>query len=119
MTVKECYQIFGGDYEGVTARMPDEEFVAEFLNMFLEDESYPMLKEAMEEKDAEAAFRAVHSLKGICQNFGYTRLYQSSCELTELLRGGSMEGTKQAMLQVDEDYRQMVEAIRKLGDKSE
>ena len=119
MTVKECYLAFGGDYDGVMARMPDEKFVAEFLGMFLEDECYPMLKEALEAKNAEAAFQAVHSLKGICQNFGYTKLFQSSSNLTELLRGGSMEGTEQSMLQVDEDYRRMIEIIKKLDVESE
>lgn len=119
MTVKNCYSAFGGDYDGVMARMPDEKFVAEFLGMFLEDECYPMLKKAMEEKNAEAAFRAVHSLKGICQNFGYTKLLQSSSELTEVLRGGSMEGAEQPMLQVDEDYRQMIETIKKLDVEPE
>lgn len=114
MTVKECYLAFGGDYDDVVARMPDEEFVAEFLRMFLEDESYPMLKEAMEKKDAAAAFRAAHSIKGICQNFGYTKLFESSSSLTESLRNGSMEGTEPLMSQVDADYRRMIEAIQKL-----
>lgn len=75
MTVKECYQTFGGDYDGVMARMPDEKFVADFLRLFLEDDSCPLLKKAMEEKEVETAFRAAHSLKGICQNFGYTKLF--------------------------------------------
>lgn len=114
MTVKECYLAFDGDYNGVMERMPDEEFVAEFLDMFLEDESYPMLKDAMKKKDAQAAFRAAHSLKGICQNFGYTRLFKSSSDLTELLRNGSLEGTEQKMKQVEKDYRQMIEVIKKL-----
>lgn len=119
MTVKECYLAFGGDYDGVMARMPDEEFVAEFLGMFLEDECYPMLKKALEEKNVAEAFRAVHSLKGICQNFGYTRLFQSSNDLTELLRTGSMDGAEELMLQVDEDYRQMIEAINQLDIEPE
>ena len=119
MTVKECYLAFGGDYDGVMARMPDEKFVAEFLEMFLEDECYPMLKEAMEEKNVEAAFRAIHSLKGICQNFGYTKLFRSSSNLTELLRGGSLEGAEQPMLQVDKDYQQMIEVIKKLDVEPE
>ena len=59
MTVKECYLAFGGDYDGVMARMPDEKFVAEFLGMFLEDECYPMLKDAMEEKNVEDGLRVV------------------------------------------------------------
>jgi len=40
------------------------------------------------------AFRAAHTLKGVCQNLGFTNLYQPTCDLTEVLRTGTLEGTK-------------------------
>lgn len=113
MTVKECYMEFGGDYEDVMARMPDEEFVAEFLQGFLEDESFLILQKAMKSKSVASAFRGAHSLKGICQNFGYTKLYESSSILTELLRTGSLTGTEEPMRQVSEDYQLMIRTIKK------
>ena len=40
----------------------------------------------MTQNNAEEAFRAVHTLKGICLNLGFDTLYKASFELTEKLR---------------------------------
>ena len=40
----------------------------------------------MENKNYEDAFRSAHTLKGVCQNLSFDRLYEVSNELTELLR---------------------------------
>ena len=48
MTMRECYEAIGGNYED--------------------------------------AFRGAHTLKGVCQNLSFDRLYEASNELTELLR---------------------------------
>lgn len=115
MTLKECYTEIGGDYADVMERIPSEKFVYKFLQRFMDDPSYASLCEAMERQDVEEAFRAVHTLKGVCQNLGITQLYESSCVLTELLRTGSLYGTNLAMCHVAEDYEVTVQAIRKLN----
>lgn len=112
MNIKECYQAFGGNYEDVRARMPDDAFIGEFLADFLEDENYGELQKAMNTQDIESAFRAAHSLKGICQNFGYQQLYQSSSCLTEILRKRSFDGSEQVMKQVSADYELMCRTIQ-------
>ena len=66
MTVKECYEAIGADYEEVLRRLANEERVARFLLKFPGDESFAGLVKAVEESDYEAAFRAAHTLKGIC-----------------------------------------------------
>ena len=38
---------------------------------------------------------AAHTLKGVCQNLGFTNLYQPTYELTEVLRAGTPEGSKE------------------------
>ena len=68
------------------ARMPDEEFVAEFLQEFLEDESFLILQKAMKSKSVASAFRGAHSLKGICQNLSFARLFESSSLVTKALK---------------------------------
>lgn len=119
MTLKECYTEFGGNYQDAMERMPSEKFVGRFLRKFADDPSYASLCEAMEQQNAEAAFRAVHTLKGICQNLGITRLYETSCVLTELLRTGSLHGTDLAMRHVSEDYAITIRAIGKLDADAE
>lgn len=115
MTLKECYEEFGGNYENVMERMPSEAFVLKFVKKFLKDDSYPALCEAMNRGDIEGAFRAVHTLKGICQNLAFTKLYESSYALTELLRPRTPVDAEAAMRQVTEDYQRMITAIQKLN----
>ncbi len=63
--------------------------------MFLDDDSYPKLEDALKKENVEEAFRAAHTLKGVCQNLGFTNLYQPAYELTEVLRAGTLEGSKE------------------------
>ena len=83
MTVRECYEKIGSDFDKVLGRMGSEALVKRFAVKFLEDKSFEELTESLKEKDGEDAFRAAHTLKGICANLGLDRLYEADCELTE------------------------------------
>jgi len=52
MTLEQVYAAIGGDYKGVTERLPSADFVRRFALKFLQDDSFPNLKKALEEKDA-------------------------------------------------------------------
>ena len=71
MTVKECYEQMGADYEDVLGRLRNEALIRKFAKKFLEDGSFQMLKDGLAKKDGEMAFRAAHTLKGVCQNLGF------------------------------------------------
>ena len=75
MTVKECYEQMGADYEDVLGRLRNEALIRKFAKKFLEDGSFQMLKDGLVKKDGEMAFRAAHTLKGVCQNLGFDNLY--------------------------------------------
>ena len=45
MTVKECYEQMGSDYEGVLGRMGSEAMIKRFALKFLQDPSFNNLKE--------------------------------------------------------------------------
>ena len=49
MTVRECYEEMGADYEEVLRRLANEERVARFLLKFSSDESFDGLVKAVEE----------------------------------------------------------------------
>ena len=73
MTVQECYESMGSDFEGVLGRMGSEAMVKRFALKFLDDPSYGNLVKAVEEQNAEEAFRAAHTLKGSqCVPYGET-----------------------------------------------
>ena len=83
-----------------------------FARMFLDDDSYPKLERSLKEENVEEAFRAAHTLKGVCQNLGFTNLYQPTYELTEVLRAGTLEGSKEWFDRVTEQYNITIDAIR-------
>ena len=106
MTIQECYKKMGADYEDVLKRLYSEGM------MFLDDDSYPKLERSLKEENVEEAFRAAHTLKGVCQNLGFTNLYQPIYELTEVLRAGTLEGSKEWFDRVTEQYNITIDAIR-------
>lgn len=116
MTLQECYEAIGGNYEDVFGRLRKEALIRKFVLKFLSDPSYDTLCRGMESKNQEEAFRAAHTLKGVCQNLAFTQLYESSSELTDHLRPGQdMEQVDNALfIRVQEDYRQTADAIRLL-----
>ena len=118
MTLKECYTALEGDYEGVVARLRSEKMVQKFVLKFLNDKSYGLLKASLDEANYEEAFRAAHTIKGVCQNLNFTKLYESSSKLTESLRDGKGAETDSLVRQVDEDYKQTVAAIQVLASEA-
>ncbi|MCR4610294.1 MAG: Hpt domain-containing protein [Lachnospiraceae bacterium] len=111
MKVQECYTKMGGNYDDVISRLRKESFVEKFLVRFPEDPSYNELVEGMENEDVELAFRAAHTLKGVCQNLALERLFVPVNEMTETLRAKDLEGAKPMLPQVTEIYNSTLEAI--------
>lgn len=118
MEIEAFYAAIGGDYEGMLGRMRAKERVLRFVRRFPADESFALLEESLAKGDGQEAFRAAHTLKGVCQNLGFDRLYRLSAELTEALRPGStrMEDVPALMEATREGYRQVVEAIAAIED---
>ena len=115
MNLKDCYIKFGGDFDEVLGRLRREQTVQKFVYKFLDDKSFSLFEASMGNKDYAEALRAVHTLKGICQNLSFDRLYEVSNELTELLRDrtGEQPGIPEAMEKVTEVYEMTIEEIKK------
>ena len=86
-----------------------------FLLKFLDDKSYADLERTLSEGDYKEAFRAAHTLKGVCLNLGFTELYMVSAELTEVLRGRETAGSDALYAHVKEQYTTLTDAIRELA----
>ncbi len=115
MTVQECFMAMGGDYEDALNRFGSDEKITRFLKLFLEDEHFNCLCEAMQAADYEEAFHNVHTLKGVCANLSLCELLEEAKKLTELLRGreGSVQAEEQ-FAQVKAAYSKTKEAIEEL-----
>ena len=91
MTVSEFYTAIHGDYKGTLSRFLTEERMRRFALKFEADPSYDELLYAVKAGDVTEAFRAAHTLKGVCQNLGFDWLYEIAFQITEILRAGSLD----------------------------
>ena len=118
MDKKDILKAAGVDYDGALSRfMGNEALLMRFLNKFLDDPNFLNLDTALEQGDAEKAFQAAHTLKGVCQNLSITALYHSSAELADRLRDGQEYGEDVAPLleRVKKDYTLAMDCIRQLA----
>ena len=105
MTIQECYKKMGADYQEVLGRLYNEAMICKFVRMFLQDDSFQILEEALRRGDVKEAFRGAHTLKGVCQNLGFSNLYAPTYTLTETLRAGQLEGTQEQFAKVPDSSR--------------
>ena len=119
MTLQEFFEETGGNYDEVMRRMRKEERVRKFAGMFLRDDSYRLLNEAMESGNCEDAFRAAHTLKGVCANLSFTRLLDSVSAVTEELRGGrDFDKARLYMSRLNADYALIENKIKELTSEA-
>ena len=119
MQLEECYAFLGGNYQDMRKRLGSDKLIEHFLVKFLSDKSYEILSESLEGGNYEEAFKAAHTLKGVCQNLSFDRLANSSAALTELLRSCSevsvnKEQCAELFEQVSNDYRNVITGIQSL-----
>ena len=111
MELRDCYAEFGGDYKEVLDRLQREQTVQKFVLKFLDDKSFSSLETALQNRNYEEALCFVHTLKGICRNLSFTRLYESSSLMTEALKAGDFENAAAGMPQLSDDYHQIIRAV--------
>lgn len=115
MTIRECYEKLGGNYDEVFGRFRRDAMIEKFALKFLNDKSYEELAAALEQGDVEEAFRAAHTLKGVCANLSFSRLLGSASAVTELLRSWKLEEAKEAFKSVQEDYALTIDTLKKFS----
>lgn len=117
MTVQECYEAFGGNYEEVISRLRTDERVARFLQKVVDDGSYALLIDSIATNNVDEAFRAAHTLKGVCGNLSITKFGESSSALCEYLREKRViDGAVLSMLEtVKADYELTIGSIKQLN----
>ena len=114
MNVRECYEKMGADFDEVLGRLGTNDMVARFAKKFPDDGSFAGIFEALDKGNIQEAFRAVHTLKGVCLNLGLTQLHKVSFELTELFRAGSIDGADELLEKLKEQYEITVDSIKQI-----
>lgn len=112
--IQDAYNQVGADFNDVLRRFASEELIVRFAEKFLEDPSFEQLGEALRDGNADAAFLASHTLKGIAQNMGFSNLFEPSNALAEFLRPipETAAGSEELFAAVEAEYNKTTEAIR-------
>ena len=111
MTLQECYVKIGGDYNDILHRFMNENMVRKFVLKFPQDNNMALFEESWAKKDYETAFRAMHTLKGVSVNLGFTALYNVSSALTEKLRSQEYDNLDGLIADVKKQYDIVIESI--------
>ena len=114
MTLQEFYTVVGGDCQEAVGRMMGEAMLRRFLMKFPADPSFSELERALQSGDRETAFRAAHTMKGLCLNLGFGKLQHSSSTLTEALRNETADNAPELFRAVEADYALTMSAIEQL-----
>ncbi len=114
MNIQECYENMGADYKDVLGRLSSEGLVTRIVKKFVDDTSFKDLKEGLETKNIDLAFRGAHTLKGVCLNLGFKQMTEDAVNLTEILRSGTFDGTSELFDKLRASYEKTIEEIKKL-----
>lgn len=100
--------------EAMERLMNKFELFERFVKRFPTEESFNKLQNALVEGNADAAFRAAHSLKGVCANMSMNDLKESVSAQVEYLRAGNLEAALEINPEVVDKYQKMVADINKI-----
>jgi chemotaxis protein histidine kinase CheA len=102
----------GIDVDGAMERfMNNDNMFKKFQLKFPNDPNMETLREGLKEKDCDKAFRAAHTLKGVCGNLSYVALAKVTSEVTEYLRAGDMDSAVAKMPDMEEEYARIIGVI--------
>lgn len=116
MTLKELYSAIDGNYSDAVSRLMNERLVTKFVLKFVDDKSFELLENSLAEHNCTEAFRAAHTIKGVCQNLAFTRLGDRAGEMTEKLRNVTEfdDSVMPCFEDLKSEYLKTVTAIKQL-----
>lgn len=88
MNFSELYLQTGGSLEEVLTRLPSEKLLRKYVLRFPSDPSFSLFEKAVSESSWQEAFRAAHTLKGLCLTLGFRKPAECAADLAEALRSG-------------------------------
>lgn len=112
MTLEECYNKLQGNYSEAKQRLMNDRLIERFILKFPDDPSMDALKEMVATGDNVAAFRAVHTLKGVAANLAFTQLFKDASNLTEQLRSLEHQPDPQLYSTLKDTYDMVISTLK-------
>ena len=111
-TLKEDLIALGIDYNKALERfLGKPDFYQEFLYQFPDDPQLDTLLAATKDHDVKKAFKAAHTLKGLCGNLGLNNLLKPILPLVEILRKDSFDGTESLLDELVIQYKKTCDVL--------
>ncbi|MCQ2612644.1 MAG: Hpt domain-containing protein [Treponemataceae bacterium] len=115
MDLQTFYSTAGGNFDEIVRQLKSEERISKYLRMFLADPSFSQLADSFSSQDCTTAFRAAHTLKGVCLNLGLGNLKNSASLLTENLRPGAFDANSASLFdKVRTDYETVISSLEEM-----
>lgn len=87
------------------------ELYAQILAVFPSDTSMTDLENALDKRDWDSAFTAVHALKGLAANLGFIPLSHSLGEMVILIRSGRISEVNDSFERTKKYYNDIISVI--------
>lgn len=94
--------------------MNNEALMIKFLKKFVDDENMKQLRTLIADKKYQEVLPVAHTLKGVCGNLGFVKLYDLFSRMCQDCRSEQYENLDDMFAQTEEDYAKVVEAIKKI-----
>lgn len=116
--VKDELINIGIDLDSALERfLGNEDMYERFLRQFVTDEYFDILIKACDDNNCEEAFKASHTLKGLCGNLSINSLFDIISNQVEYFRSGDFEKGSAMMPEITALYKQLTDSvIRICGD---
>ena len=112
MDLQSLYEMIDGNYEDVKDRLVKDSRIVKYVSKFPDDGSYKGLVDAMcVQKNYKQAFVHAHTLKGLAQTLGFTKLALCSGAVTEALRNDQYALAEIKLPDLTQAYNATISAI--------
>ncbi len=117
MTLKELYEIIGGDYDQALRVLRVEKLMDKHIRKLTKGSVVEQLIAAGEDMDPAQMFDAAHASKGMCGNLGLKKLSDLASEIAEEFRPGNPRTMTDGQVREKLDeiaalYRRAVDGVR-------
>ena len=124
MTLKELYEIIGGDYEQALRVLRMDKLIDKHIRKLTKNGVVDSMLAAGETMDAAQLFETSHAVKGVCGNLGLTKLADVATVITEEYRPGNArkltdEQIKEQLRAAEALYRQAAEGIARYEEAAQ
>ena len=73
MTLEECYTAMGANYQDVLKRFYKSDMIRRFVKMFLQDDSFRLLTDAMAKQDVKEAILRAGTFEGAAEQYAIVK----------------------------------------------